>query len=619
MKQGISGIVLFLLFGLINSFLLPSRFRNPQIQQKIARPVLDEEFFLFYNSHHPPRTTTTVRSSSSWIEPETWDDETLLQHVEKSQLLDLCKSLQLITTGKTKKELLHQLRHYAQQQAAQEKERILSRNQRVERGDDGREKYEIVNDDFFPEQEEDEEEDLEVFYFQIPSSSNPTQTPPKNDDSRSNTERKIGPRTGTTPQSITAPPPPKETNANGERVVQIYSTSDQNDLTGIAAAQPGQALSNAADYSMLMANEQEQPWDATASLSQTTSRKEMDAAKNKITELVSSLLAMSGAPAFLQNYDDEGDFLEKFPTFTLPTSYVGFDPSQVPVLILKEYSQSLRTGRGQILDEVLRQYEIQAIGQDGIHGDNVEKGGGHYREVSKVRAFLDGYRRAEVRRLARDTTALLLDKLVMEGVEGLDVTLSTMTRSRDDTASDIGELNDSLLDFLSDTIRSYEKKVGTSSTTSRRPNLSESLANNEDKSINQLWNVTMEDGQRIETIDPSDPKVRLALELAREEEDSEERGAVPDSPKERILLLLRLLRERVKAEAAFGTDEKGQNLKLLAYCLRVSSDTERKQLMKQGLGTSIDVSTHTCSRIGERTCVAVEDRFSYTTFRITAT
>jgi hypothetical protein len=45
--------------------------------------------------------------------------------------------------------------------------------------------------------------------------------------------------------------------------------------------------------------------------------------------------------------------------------------------------------------------------------------------------------------LARETTALLLDKLVQEGVEGFDSTLATMTRSSDDTSDFGGELNES--------------------------------------------------------------------------------------------------------------------------------------------------------------------------------
>ena len=74
-----------------------------------------------------------------------------------------------------------------------------------------------------------------------------------------------------------------------------------------------------------------------------------------------------------------------------------------------------------------------------------------------MRAFLDGYCVAEVRRLVRETVALLLDNLILEGVDGLDVTLNTAIRSSDDTGNS-GELNDSLVDFLNDAIRQQEKR-----------------------------------------------------------------------------------------------------------------------------------------------------------------
>ena len=74
-----------------------------------------------------------------------------------------------------------------------------------------------------------------------------------------------------------------------------------------------------------------------------------------------------------------------------------------------------------------------------------------------ARSFLEGYRRAEVRRVARETTTVLLDK-VTEGIEGLDFLRASMTKTSDDTG-DVGELNDALLDYLNDSIRQQEKKV----------------------------------------------------------------------------------------------------------------------------------------------------------------
>jgi hypothetical protein len=141
-----------------------------------------------------------------------------------------------------------------------------------------------------------------------------------------------------------------------------------------------------------------------------------------VTELVQCLLAMTGAPAFAtmeQDYDDddddddcyeESDENHKAPRLLArPTEFVGFQPAKVPTQLLAASSKALRTRRGQVLQEVLRQFELQAIGQDGMAGDNIERGGGHYREVSKVRAFLEGYRRAEVRRIARETASFLLE------------------------------------------------------------------------------------------------------------------------------------------------------------------------------------------------------------------
>lgn len=343
-----------------------------------------------------------------------------------------------------------------------------------------------------------------------------------------------------------------------------------------------------------------QPWDPKTTNQKATSSKEEDKAKADINELVQTLLCMTGLPAFY--FEDEDDETTRASSLPSLDSYKGFDPTQVPTELLLASSQALRTGRGTLLQDVLRKYELQAIGQDGMHGDNVQSGGGHYREVAKVRAFLEGYRRAEVRRIARETTTMLLDKLVMDGVEGLDMTLATMTRSSDDTSDHGGELNDSLLEYLNDAIRQQEKKVD--KIVAERLEQSDekllegstgTMLSNED-SLEKLWNVTTtEDGQRLESLDPNDPRVKAALEeeLAREEIAQtlafERKKAVPDSAPEQLLLLLTLLRERIKAEAVFAPDEKGRNLRLLAYCLQLPSETERRQLMSKELGTSIDV------------------------------
>jgi hypothetical protein len=246
-----------------------------------------------------------------------------------------------------------------------------------------------------------------------------------------------------------------------------------------------------------------------------------------------------------------------------------------------------------VFQDVLRDYELRAVGHDGMAGDDIEKGGGHYREVSKVRAFLEGYRRAEVRRVARETTTLLLDKLVSEGVEGLDFLLASMAKSSDDTG-DAGELNDSLLDYLNDAIRQQEKKVkATIGSDQIKMTGVVSPENDEDDQIGELWNVTTEDGSRVETLDPNDPRVQKALRDEASKPETVMLGiarSTPESASEQLLLLLTLLRDRIKAEAVFANDEKGRNLRILAYCLHVAMNKDREEIIRQGTGSSVDVS-----------------------------
>jgi hypothetical protein len=521
--------------------------------------------------------------------PEADDDEhELLETVTKAQLQDLCSQLDLKQTG-TKLILLKRLRQHAADQAESELQRTKARTVLVEEGsDDPKQRYEIVDEaDRVGKDDDDAEDDDEdgYFYFYTPEPVNATGTdtvtPPSTSKGKEHT---VG--NGMHSSAIAAPPPPVEPNEDGERVVQIYSTTDQNDMTGIAAAQPGQGGGDAMS-STAGSSETPQPWDMdqTATRSETTTQ-EMDQAKVYVIELVQALLAMSGAPAFRAFAED----LENLPTFEAPKDFVGFNPGQVSTELLTSSSQALRTGRGQVLQDVLREFEMQGIGQDGMAGDKLEAGGGHYREVTKVRAFLEGYRRAEVRRLARETTALLLDKLVVEGVGGLDLTLASMTRSSDDTSDFAGELNDSLLDYLNDAIRQQEKKVD--QMVAARLNLLAAgpPVNHELDPVDSLWNVTTEDGQRVESIDPNDPVVQKVLQEEYDKAEllsAEQKG---DSAPEKLLLLLTLLRQRMKAEAAFAPDEKGRNLRLLAYCLQVSTDGEREQLIMNDIGNSLDVS-----------------------------
>jgi hypothetical protein len=461
-----------------------------------------------------------------------------------------------------------------------------------------------------------------------------------------------------------------------ERVVTVYSSSEHNDLTGIAAAQPGYNTAYSASASP---SSSASSWGDTAAgvgaggvpaglREGAATKQQVERARDTLTELVRCLLDTTGAPGFSTGYDDDSgdgddhdddenahgsaaandgwlgvDQSTNLPlqlrqlyqshirknqqylgTVPVVPEYVGFQPGSVPTALLVAASPSLRLQRGQVLREVLRQFELQAVGYDGAAGDDRESGGGHYREVAKVFAFLDGYRTSEVRRLARETASLLLDKLVQEGVEGLDKALASMTRSSDDYRNHhAGELNDSLLEYLNDAIRQQEEKVRRiDSTVFKRVLLQDSdmmpRANGDavgggggenHDSLSDLWTVeTTDDGQRVESIDPNDPKVRKALqeEYAKStgnveggwSDDHDRRGmpqeASPRSTSEQLLHLLKLLRMRVEAEAAFAPDEKGRNLRLLAYCLRLNSHDECERLIRKETGNSLDVSSCIC-------------------------
>uniref|UniRef100_A0A7S4SC01 Uncharacterized protein n=1 Tax=Ditylum brightwellii TaxID=49249 RepID=A0A7S4SC01_9STRA len=346
---------------------------------------------------------------------------------------------------------------------------------------------------------------------------------------------------------------------------------------------------------------------------QTASEKEINEAKEEVTELVASLLALSGAPAFVEEYYGEENASSKY-------EFVGFDPSRVPPNLLSQPSSSgsasaaskaLRTGEkdGQVLlQSILSDFEMRAIGHDGMAADNKKRGGGHYTEVRKVGAFLEGYRRAEVKRISRETITMLLDRLVTDGVKGLDEMLVGMTKggsSRTEgggfVAGESGELNDSLVNYLNEAIRTQEKKVqqliGDRPTEAPMPTAA-AIRNKdeEDSKANSLWNVTTneETGEIIESIDPNDPNVKKALFDELENKNSDNNAITRDSgftktAPEVLLTLLTLLRDRIKAEAAFeGSDEKGRNLRVLAYCLRAESDPAREKIVRDYLGTSMD-------------------------------
>ena len=512
------------------------------------------------------------------------DDQTLLQQVGESQLQDLCAQCNLDATG-SKLEMLERLREYAAQQAEVERQRRMARVVRVEDGEDGsKQKYEVVSD--VPDEDDDGLEDDGYFYFELPQvDANVSELKARQELSREGSGTKLPKPAYMNQATITAPPMPDvEPNEDGERVVTVYNTQDQNDLTGVAAAQPNaQQYSN--DAMMNGPGNAPQPWEI--SNKSAASDKELEKAKEILQELVHSLLALSGAPAFqeefsegIQMYSEKRKALQS----ASPEGFVGFDPSKLPPDILASSSRALRAGRGKVLEDILREYELRAVGHDGMAGDNMEKGGGHYREVNKVRAFLEGYRKAEVRRVARETTTMLLDKLASEGVQGLDFMLASMTKASDDTG-DAGELNNALVEYLGDAIRQQEKKIGTIVEDEQHTNPEIDMTAN-------LWEVTEENGQRYETLDPTNPEVQRIM---AEEQRKLQAGPMAKSIKakaapEQILILLKLLRDRIKAEAAFSNDEKGRNLRVLAYCLNFDSDNDRKLLLMKEMKNSMEVS-----------------------------
>jgi hypothetical protein len=551
------------------------------------------------------------------------DDGALLRQTKKEQLVDLCRQLDLSAKG-TKEEMLARLRTYADEQVQREKERRHNRKRRVEEGsEDDREKYEIVsgasnsfvgNDNL----EDDDDDDDSVFVY-IPSDvtvPEDFETEQRREEREREKRRQDGKQIGPmTQQSLTAPPPPPvEPNKDGERVVTVYSTTDQNDLTGVAAAQPG--LAAMPDPMTGTISEPENvPWDMKKNEQSGMTSAEWEAAKEEVIDLVSGLLSMTGAPYFQnddsRDDDDENDYEDRQPSdtplmgfvskrrrsslsssFANPEGFVGFNPANVPTGILTRASQSLRVGRGRVLQEVVREFELRAVGYDGAAGDDKDRGGGHYRQVSMVRSFLEGYRRAEVRRLARETATMLLEKLISNGIEGLDEMLSGMTRSGDDTSDEAGELNDSLLDYLNDAIRQQEKKVD--QLVDRVTKVSElerdMVEDDPEDDLQKLWTIEEEGGILFETLDPNDPKTKEALREEYERGLLTHRPMLPTSAPEKLLLLLTLLRERVKIEAAFSHDEKSRNLRVLAYCLNLQTDKLRKELIVKEFGYSLDVS-----------------------------
>ena len=563
--------------------------RTVHLQRRYIRPL----------SVSASKVSNGSNNSSEYEE----DDETLLQSIDPSTLQNLCKQYSLSTSG-TKQDMLQRLRDFANEQAELDKQRNRSRAQRVEANLEGKARHTIMEQEGFAVQEDDKEDDEMQGYFYYEAAETEEEKKQREEQQRkAKQKQQLAARKSQT--HLTAPPPPEDVKVNekGERVVTIYSTTDKNDLTGMTSSAPMSDMSmENARYqqkkSISASNPEESLVGGPFGDTSRSKRKKADAsqiemAKESITELVRNLLATTGAPAFQDDYEDGDDTINEF---SAPYGFVGFDPKRIPPNLLSESSLVLRTANGQALKEVLSEYELQAIGHDGMAADDRSEGGGHYREVEKVGSFLEGYRKAEERRVARETSSMLLQRLVKEGVKGLDQLLAGMVREGDDnsvaSSSEGGELNSALVRYLEEAVREQEQRVKKTVKVNDKDTFSEL----KEDDMDLMWNVTRgEDGTTIETIDPNTPIVKQMLREELEKTKASA-GVMTDTlmsmtVQEKMLLLLKLLRDRIKVEAVIGNDEHARNLRLLAYCLKAANDDERHQLILNELGNSLDVSS----------------------------
>jgi len=543
-------------------------------------------------------------------------DEQLLEEVDISTLQNLCNQYSISSSG-TKQEMLQRLREFANEQAEAEEQRRKGRAARVEANLEGKARHTILEEDFISESEDVDEEDSNgYFYYAAPETEEDKK---KQEEERRRQKLKLKKQQMAKSQShLTSPPIPEniKPNEKGERVVTLYSTTDKNDMTGVTAQTPFADLSmdNVGYQQRSIGTDQPEqsliggPFGDTSG----SKRKKADAdvaerAKGKIREVVRSLLATTGAPAFQDDYE-EGDDMLAANSFSSPYGFTGFESDRIPPETLYSSSYALRVQNGAVLKEVLSEFEIDAIGHDGMAADDKSKGGGHYREVEKVGSFLDGFRKAEERRVARETATMLLNRLVKEGVKGLDELLSGMLREGEEPnygedSDQIGQLNGALVRYLDESIREQELRVKMQKV-EPNPRKQNEIIEVEDE-MDMMWNVTRSvDGTIIETIDPNDPSVGKMLqdELRKSEHtgtQQQEQQLRSMTVQEKMLLLLKLLRDRVKVEAVIGNDAHARNLRLLAYCLKAGSDEERQTLINDVLGNSLDVSLSLSSPVIE--------------------
>ena len=401
---------------------------------------------------------------------------------------------------------------------------------------------------------------------------------------------------------------------------------------------------------------------------------EIEEATERVSDLVASILATTGMDGFRGFDDDENDddttsssYARTVPPTTNADGTVAsFDPSTIDPSILTKHSNILRAANGEALRKAIDDFGLRSVGMDGIAGDDVSKGGGHYRTVRAVGAFLEGYRSAEVRKVCRSTVSALLDSLVNDdsgggggsggngkdtigvGVQGLDSVLAGMTRAGNDEGNNDSEmeLNDALLTYLDEIVREQQGKVereeefesaaATAKTTEviidgkvssmgpggRRMGIvmaddditSVTNDQNDGDGFDGLWNVTTDkDGAVVETLDPENPRVQRALMATVGPRNDENDNVIESSsnneidydngintvgptkimtPAAKLLQLILLLRERVRAEAAYGGENgsgdgdnsRSRNLRVLAYCLKVTSSSPPAAMVSGKIG-----------------------------------
>mmetsp|Transcript_21487 Transcript_21487/g.61363 ORF Transcript_21487/g.61363 Transcript_21487/m.61363 type:complete len:251 (-) Transcript_21487:56-808(-) len=189
-----------------------------------------------------------------------------------------------------------------------------------------------------------------------------------------------------------------------------------------------------------------------------------------------------------------------------------------------------------------------------------------------------------------------------------------MTRSSDDTSDDGGELNDSLIDYLNDAIHQQEQKVArivhsnknlqslqrnmdiSNGETMNATSSSAGGVADDDDVLEQVWKKEVQDGKNVETFNPNDPETIKVLEKEFEKSKTElahmqqqqKLQHIPSSAEEKLLLLLKMLKERIKIEAAFGLDEKSRNLRVLSYCCNLPNSDLRAELIQKEFGKTLD-------------------------------